>query len=401
MFVRKLVVVSLFISGLMAPAQSFGTTNLITNGGFENGSISSGGTRLYAVDSTSITSWIVSSGQVDYQDNTYWNTVEGTRNVDLSGDPLSGTIEQTITTVAGATYEISFYLSGNPTTPSPASPDIKTAEVLIDGGLLTSFTFDTTSYSGASYTGTVAWVQKSVSFVATGSQTTVGFRDNSVSSPGYGALIDDVSVIQTASPPPTYTVGGTISGLTGSGLVLTDANAGSDTISSGTSSFTLPTALTSSASYSVSVQTQPTGQTCAVSNGSGTVASANITNISVTCNALSTPALSVTNSPQTYTGSAIAAAVNCSSGGAVSNVLYNGSSTVPSAAGTYAIMADCAASGSYSAVTGGSAGNFVISSALSSAPSAVPTLSEWAQLMLALMVIGVAWHFHNARQINC
>jgi hypothetical protein len=33
-----------------------------------------------------------------------------------------------------------------------------------------------------------------------------------------------------------------------------------------------------------------------------------------------------------------------------------------------------------------------------SAPSAVPTLSEWAQLMLALMVIGVAWHFHNNRQ---
>jgi hypothetical protein len=31
-------------------------------------------------------------------------------------------------------------------------------------------------------------------------------------------------------------------------------------------------------------------------------------------------------------------------------------------------------------------------------PSAVPTLSEWAQLMLALMVIGIAWHFHNHRQ---
>ena len=32
------------------------------------------------------------------------------------------------------------------------------------------------------------------------------------------------------------------------------------------------------------------------------------------------------------------------------------------------------------------------------APSAVPTLSEWAQLLLALMVIGIAWHFHNNRQ---
>ena len=31
-------------------------------------------------------------------------------------------------------------------------------------------------------------------------------------------------------------------------------------------------------------------------------------------------------------------------------------------------------------------------------PAAVPTLSEWGQLMLALMVIGIAWHFHNNRQ---
>ena len=29
--------------------------------------------------------------------------------------------------------------------------------------------------------------------------------------------------------------------------------------------------------------------------------------------------------------------------------------------------------------------------------ASVPTLSEWAQLMLALMVIGVAWHFHSIR----
>jgi hypothetical protein len=39
-----------------------------------------------------------------------------------------------------------------------------------------------------------------------------------------------------------------------------------------------------------------------------------------------------------------------------------------------------------------------ISGNLAPAPSAVPTLSEWGQLMLALMVIGIAWHFHNNRQ---
>ena len=32
------------------------------------------------------------------------------------------------------------------------------------------------------------------------------------------------------------------------------------------------------------------------------------------------------------------------------------------------------------------------------AVASIPSLSEWAQLMLALMVIGIAWHFHNNRQ---
>lgn len=75
------------------------------------------------------------------------------------------------------------------------------------------------------------------------------------------------------------------------------------------------------------------------------------------------PSLSITNSPQTYRSSPIAAVVTCSSGGAVSNILYGPSSTAPTNAGTYAVTADCAANGNYSAVTGASAGNFVIAAA--------------------------------------
>ena len=105
--------------------------------------------------------------------------------------------------------------------------------------------------------------------------------------------------------------------------------------------------------------------------------------------------LSVTNSPQLYTGSAIAAVVSCSSGGAVSNVLYNGSSTVPSAEGTYEITANCAANGGDLPLIGASAGNFLISY---SAPASIPSLSEWTQLMLGLMVMMlIGWHFHRER----
>lgn len=80
----------------------------------------------------------------------------------------------------------------------------------------------------------------------------------------------------------SYTVGGTISGLTAGGLVLA---AGSQTASPamGATSFTLPTAEASGTSYAVTVSTQPSGLTCAVANGSGTVASANVTNVQVSC----------------------------------------------------------------------------------------------------------------------
>src|SRR5580698_11458215 len=93
-----------------------------------------------------------------------------------------------------------------------------------------------------------------------------------------------VDVTGTAAPSgtPTYAISGTINGLTGSGLVLTD---GSATVAPqlGAASFTFPTQLTTGTTYSVTVQTQPSGQTCSVANGSGTVASANITSVAVSC----------------------------------------------------------------------------------------------------------------------
>src|SRR5439155_203599 len=54
---------------------------------------------------------------------------------------------------------------------------------------------------------------------------------------------------------------------------------------SGNGAFTFSTAILSGAAYAVTVLTQPTNpsQTCSVTNGSGTVATANVTNVSVSC----------------------------------------------------------------------------------------------------------------------
>ena len=68
---------------------------------------------------------------------------------------------------------------------------------------------------------------------------------------------------------PSYTVGGTVSGLTGSGLVLQDSAGGTFSVS-GNGSFAFATALASGDSYAVTVMTQPSNQTCIVNNGNGT-----------------------------------------------------------------------------------------------------------------------------------
>ena len=76
-----------------------------------------------------------------------------------------------------------------------------------------------------------------------------------------------------------------------------------------------------------------------------------------------TPTLSVTNSPVTYTGSPQAATVVGSVDGVVSNIQYDGSSTVPTNPGTYLVTADFVPTDTtnYNSLTDASAGDFVIS----------------------------------------
>lgn len=81
-----------------------------------------------------------------------------------------------------------------------------------------------------------------------------------------------------------YAVGGTVSGLTGSGLVL--QNNGGDDLSIGADgSFAFATRLADGGTYNVTVKTQASDQSCAVTNGVGTIAGADIANVTVSCKA--------------------------------------------------------------------------------------------------------------------
>ena len=84
---------------------------------------------------------------------------------------------------------------------------------------------------------------------------------------------------------PLYSVGGTVKGLAGPGLVLQDNGGDNLAVNENATSFTFPTPLSSGSAYSITVLTQPVGQTCVVTNGAGTV-NANVTNASVVCTQL-------------------------------------------------------------------------------------------------------------------
>jgi len=79
----------------------------------------------------------------------------------------------------------------------------------------------------------------------------------------------------------TFTVGGQVSGLSGT-VVLADS--GSDRVSvTASGAFTFPTALADGSAYAVTVVSSPAGQACSVSGGSGTISGASVTSVAVAC----------------------------------------------------------------------------------------------------------------------
>lgn len=93
----------------------------------------------------------------------------------------------------------------------------------------------------------------------------------------------------------TFTIGGTVSGLSGTGLVLQD-NGANDLPISTNDAFVFTTPVASGGAYAVTVSTQPQSpaQSCVVTSGTGTAA-ANVTNVLVSCAALVSTKWSVGN----------------------------------------------------------------------------------------------------------
>ena len=145
----------------------------------------------------------------------------------------------------------------------------------VDSLTLTSngtFAFATAVTSGASYSVTV-FAQPTVPTqvcVASNGSGTVG-----------GVDVTTVSIVCTTT---VFTIGGSVTGLLGAGLVLQD-NGGDNLTIAADGSFVFAMPVPSGAGYAVTVLTQPSGptQTCTVSAGSGTVAAGNVSGATVNC----------------------------------------------------------------------------------------------------------------------
>jgi hypothetical protein len=105
-----------------------------------------------------------------------------------------------------------------------------------------------------------------------------------VTSPSGTVTTSNVTDVVVNCVRTEFTIGGTVTGLQGSGLVLQN-NAGNDLAIAANGAFTFTGSVPTGTAYSVSVLSQPSNltQECAVTNAGGAVNGDDVTNISVSC----------------------------------------------------------------------------------------------------------------------
>jgi uncharacterized delta-60 repeat protein len=96
-------------------------------------------------------------------------------------------------------------------------------------------------------------------------------------------IVDDDQSAPSPAPAPGFTIGGTVEGLSGTGLVLVDEGSELPVSANGRVAFSAPRS--TGTSYDVEVRTQPHGpdQVCSVQHGTGMVSGADVADILVHC----------------------------------------------------------------------------------------------------------------------
>jgi choice-of-anchor C domain-containing protein len=159
-------------------------TNLVLNGGFEE---PAGCNPLceYDAGSTAVPHWAIGGNSVDLTNTGYFQAASGSESMDLSGS-APGSVEQTVDTKSGATYQLKWYMAGNPY----CGDTTKIMRVYWDGDLIAAPRFNTTGHSPSS----MGWVAHDKSVTAHGSKSTIRFADDTPDKSQCGATLDEVSL---------------------------------------------------------------------------------------------------------------------------------------------------------------------------------------------------------------
>lgn len=191
----RLISALTIVAGLLMP--SLAQANLITNGDFTSCSGCGGAFATKPGGSTDVSGWLVTGTSVDVI-LSYWQAPPlGGNSIDLNGstgDPgnRAGGVSQSFATVAGQSYLVNFYLSGNPDNNNVDSLKSAVVSAVADSS---TYTFDTSGISKSN----MGWVLESFVFSAISSTSTLSFAGVNQDD-FYGAAIGNVSVSETPEP---------------------------------------------------------------------------------------------------------------------------------------------------------------------------------------------------------
>lgn len=168
------------VAGLTMFGSAWAATS-ITNGSFEG----------------SMSGWNVVQS-VDLVCGNAWQNADGACSVDMGGSPAQGEVSQVLATSAGASYTVTFALSGNPScTPGNVNwvgwvsePGVKNLRVTASPAVSTQmiYSFDVTGKSYAD----MGWTSQVFVFTADSAATTLTFQNTE--SNWCGPVIDNVSI---------------------------------------------------------------------------------------------------------------------------------------------------------------------------------------------------------------
>lgn len=172
-----------FLSVALLAATS-ARAQLLVNGNFEQGPVIPLVNPIFAVASgnTALTGWTVVGGAIGIITDNYWEPLSGQRSVELSSTG-PGEIEQAFATSSGASYRVTFWLTGEPF----SSPTLKHLRVTA-GSATQDYAYDITP----AWHWDMHWAQHQFEFTANSASTTLRFA--SLDATQWGPAIDSAKV---------------------------------------------------------------------------------------------------------------------------------------------------------------------------------------------------------------